>query len=422
MNKHNEPSTSKRSKSRSEDVEGRVEVSEGEREMLHHGTAKENQSNESETWHGRPNDNGRGRPVRAPKNLKTVISEPHEEPESESNAHAEEIIRRKEIKMPNLLRIPIIYFGILTISSMIGIWLLASVVELAGNLAVLPLWVAYICFAILISLSGIILYLLGSLIFRYTRLQRSPQLVWEQINRAEMKETGAYEQAQKWLWEYLSEIDKEKGRYINNLSQLGFSNQDCQQFKASLEQLLEDKPIDSYSWIMEYRNNIQEPLDRLAKERRKYYATIVGFKTAIAPWKAVDIIAVIYNNTLLIKELCTLANVRASGIQSLFIMAHLGFNTFVGSKAQSVAEDSVERAFEADGWRGGDELSKIESGSGEDIMRDEGVMQIADSIGGDAFKSVFKKVLAKGGEGVANAFLTRRLGAYAWKMITPLAK
>ena len=302
--------------------------------------------------------------------------------------------------------------------SLIGIWLLTSVIELVGNLALLPPWLAYTCTSILAVLLGIVLFLLGSVAWRYVRMPLRPQLDLTQIRRRDISHYRAYGAARIQLASWLREIDGRGSQYLDLLKQCGLVDAESTKFQKDLRRLLRDS-ADSTAWLNEYLDNVQAVLDGLASRRQRHYAAIVGMKTAISPWPFVDLLAVLYNNALLVRDLCALANRRADGLRSLSILAHVGFNAFIASEAQSLAAKGAVKAF--DGYEKlADAMNVDESQVAEGMA--EGLAEGAKGLAADGIKAVSKLAVAKLGEGLTNAWLTQRFGARVWNLLTPLAE
>jgi len=367
-------------------------------------------------FRGRPGDTGVGRPRQCPRTSQPVERKPTPRSDESQTVDAELFSRRPEIWAPSILRLPFVYFGGLLLLSLLGIWLLTSVIELIGSLALLSPWLIWTSAAILVILLAVVLFLLMSVAIRYLRVPYRPQLVLRQVTQARIIQYGAYRQARIELSDNLREIEALGPEYIKLLKRMGLTDSECSKFKSDMSALLRDRAIDGQAWLNEYQDNIQSVLDDLARRRQRHYATIVGLKTAISPWQAVDLMAVLYNSTLLVRDLCFLANRRADNLQTLSLLVHVGFNMFVASEAQELAKTATDNASE--GYEQfADDLMADRSA---DIVAD-GAVEGAKGLAADSIKAVSKFAVARLGEGLANAWLTQRFGARVWSLLTPLA-
>ena len=140
------------------------------------------------------------------------------------------------------------------------------------------------------------------------------------------------------------------------------------------------------AWLALFKT-FQGIQDRLAKQKIRVYAKWVALKTAVSPWKIVDMIAVFYNSTRMVYDLAMIYNKGVSRSRA----ARLVFNWFVNLYIAGQIGDITESAAE----------------SGMDFMTELGLANFASKIAG--------KFIGKVAEGGLNAFMIYRLGHMAMR-------
>ena len=114
----------------------------------------------------------------------------------------------------------------------------------------------------------------------------------------------------------------------------------------------------------------------------------VGVKTAAMPIGFVDAAIVLVNANLLVGDLCTIYNLRTSGLSTAAVLAWAFFNTVAASRLGEFTDEAAESV-----------MKDVEAG-------------LAGAVGG--------KVLAKASEGTLNALLVGRLGRTAMRRLRPV--
>lgn len=145
---------------------------------------------------------------------------------------------------------------------------------------------------------------------------------------------------------------------------------------------------DSRGWLAEFKE-FQALQDVRAQEIIGRTWKLVAMKTAASPWKIVDMIAVVYNSTVMVARLARLYNRRTSSRHAFRLVCRWFINIYIAGEMG----DATQRAVE---W--------------------------ADK--NDLISSTLKplaRVVGKIAEGGANAFLVYRLGRRAMEYFRPLA-
>lgn len=145
----------------------------------------------------------------------------------------------------------------------------------------------------------------------------------------------------------------------------------------------------SDGWIYLFKD-FQRKQDEQAKEIVASTWKLIAIKTAASPWKIVDIIAVIYNSTIMVAKLAKLYNRQTSRQDAFRLVCRWIINIYIAGEIG----DAVQRG--------------VEWANANDLM-----------------SSTYKplaSMLGKVAEGGANAFLVYRLGRHAMECFRPLCK
>lgn len=141
-------------------------------------------------------------------------------------------------------------------------------------------------------------------------------------------------------------------------------------------------------WIRLFKE-FQSLQDERAKAIIRRAWELVAVKTAASPWKIVDMIAVIYNSTVMVTRLARLYNRRTSGRAAFRLVCRWFINIYIAGEMGDVTQGAVEWA------------------SANDLI--------------SATYKPLAGFIGKIAEGGANAFLVYRLGCRAMAYFRPLA-
>lgn len=144
----------------------------------------------------------------------------------------------------------------------------------------------------------------------------------------------------------------------------------------------------SDGWLYLFRD-FQRMQDERAKEIIGRTWKLVAIKTAASPWKVVDMIAVIYNSTVMITRLARLYNRRTSRRAAFRLVCRWFINIYIAGEMGDATQGAVEWA------------------SANDLI--------------SATYKPLAGLVGKVAEGGANAFLVYRLGCRAMEYFRPLA-
>lgn len=158
-----------------------------------------------------------------------------------------------------------------------------------------------------------------------------------------------------------------------------------------LSRLRDHKYADSVGFMDEY-DRFQLALDKQALAIIKHYAKIIGIKTAASPWKAVDIIAVFFNSTLMVSKIAKVYHRQVSRQQAFRLVIHWFVNLYISGELGQIAEGAADA---------------IAQGTSE-WLGEEGISAVLQPA-----VPLLAKFGGKIAEGGVNAYLAYRLGSRA---------
>jgi len=305
------------------------------------------------------------------------------------------------------------------LGGLLALYIYFQVLSLVATLATLPAWFAAIAVVLLSLLIGVVVVAIARLIIKYIRLRPNKQVFIgdiEQLRRHEQirrgfSQTQRGQQARAVLEEYVRnypEYPLEKAAHHPGTSRdaplsqthaaLGplFTEEQLEQLCQVKRRLTDPTRVkDTTQWLKIYETEFQAVLDKVAQDRVAQCAKWVGVKTAISPNALADTLITTYWCVVLLRDLCTIYNVRVGGYGTAALLWRVFFSAYVAGKL--------------------DEWEEHASDTLESIM-DELPEFIPNIV-----QNFVAKVAAKGATGLANYVLVRRLGMRAIAMLQPLA-
>ena len=251
-------------------------------------------------------------------------------------------------------------------------WVFAAASPFLANALTLHGW----RFCLAVSLGCLpILFVLGLMAYMIAGLRRLPRV--EQIVASSF--TNKAELQRRLSASYISRfLDPEQYAAVN-----GFADRDCNRTRAEVVNCLNRLragAADSRGWLSDF-DLLQSMQDERADEIIKRTWQLVAIKTAASPWKIVDMIAVIYNSTVMVASLARLYNRRSSRHAAFRLVCRWFVNIYIAGEMGDAAQGAVE-------WASANDL----------------ISSTYKSLAG------FVGRIAEGG---ANAFLVYRLGCKA---------
>lgn len=189
----------------------------------------------------------------------------------------------------------------------------------------------------------------------------------------------------------------------------GCGEEATRRLEREIRELTADREMGTAAWLSQCNDRVLKLIDECARKRVKDYSLRVGMKTAVMPSGVVDLLIVVANSLLMLKDLCSLYNVRTSPWGTCSIAFHLFTNAFVATRLEGQISDYAPETFFGDG----------------DPFTDPTALNAAtDTIAGSigtAFSAVTLGVGKRVAEGTANAILVGRLGEVCIRYLRPIA-
>jgi len=270
-------------------------------------------------------------------------------------------------------------FGGLAVGVLVAMWLFAAVSPFLANALTLHGWRMWLSVCLGCLPIAFVLCLAFYAMAKFRKLPRVEQFAARSFtNKAELQ--------RRLLETYLVKIASAERYAAEN----GFADGDGTRTRAEVVNCikrLKSSATDSRGWLVEF-DRLQALQDERAKEIITRTWELVAIKTAVSPWKIVDIIAVVYNSTIMVTRLARLYNRRTSRHAAFRLVCRWFINIYIAGEMGEASQGAVE-------WASANDL----------------------------ISSTYKPLaglLGKVAEGGANAFLVYRLGRRAMDYFRPL--
>ena len=179
--------------------------------------------------------------------------------------------------------------------------------------------------------------------------------------------------------DYITECDYAEGKEVHDL----------------YDRLTDEYSIPSdQAWLEEFMA-FQRKQEAQARASVKTYCKLIGLKTAMCPWKIIDVVCVLVNTTLMVSRIAMIFNRRISSAAASRLVIRWCVNLYISGELGEVFEKSA---------------SAIGRTASETVKEQDwfGAGSVGDYVG-DALP-VLSKWLGKIAEGATNAYLAYRLG------------
>ena len=186
---------------------------------------------------------------------------------------------------------------------------------------------------------------------------------------------------------------------------------------------------DAGGWIDDFKQFHKDQEDR-AYEIVKTYCKLVALKTAACPWKAIDMVIVFVNLTLMVEKIATVYNRRVSKGGAFRLLIHWFANIYISGELGAISERASDKV--ADWLTSGDGVKRgVEAGASVAEVAAEQAAgsasaavttseQISDGAIGESLAGVFSaslpilsRFVGKAAEGAINAYFAYRMGKRA---------
>ena len=267
---------------------------------------------------------------------------------------------------------------------LLGVWLyfeLAAILQMVLSYSGWRLYIASIVFLIPV------IVIIWSVLFVLRRIMSLPR--FEQIRCSRHDGTGLLRQ--RLVDGYLKHI--KLSTYIDSCK---FG--DVETVTKMYNGLVEKYKISSdMAWLDEFAR-FQHCQEERAKAIVRDYCKLVGLKTAMCPWRIIDVVCVLVNTTLMVSRIATVFNRRVSSVAASQMVIRWCFNLYVSGELG----DALEKTSVSVGQSAADAVKDADLFSGGSV---------GDFVANSA--PVLSKWAGKAAEGATNAYLAYRLGLIA---------
>ena len=348
---------------------------------------------------GRKGDSGFGHPhdrsdEKFVKNVE-VKPYPQEEPEADFDFSKEESFA-SGFSLPNVLRkyLRLILFFV---AAVIAFFLVTQTAAFLANLRKVS-FVEQIVLALpLILFGGVIVYVVYKLIRLVLKLKISPQVQFKALQELEERyklrtlSLKANRDAVDRLTVYL------KNEFSVNeklLKSFGVKSDDIAQLEKSRKNLISPEKIastTSVDWLRDFKCEIQDVLDEIAKKRIMKYSVNVAVMTGASPFALIDRLVMLSSSLSMLKELLEIYSLKPGWDKSLALMAQFIVNTYCAGIIDGIAENATEQ-----------------------------IEKFAEKMLDKQIPDLSKKIVGKLAEGLVQGGMIYRLGNSAIKVLHPI--
>lgn len=266
------------------------------------------------------------------------------------------------------------------------LWIVTVSSPFLANALTLHGWRFWVSMALALLPS---LFVFGVMVCALMRFRKIPRI--EQFSEASFADTPD-ELRDRLIVHYLGQIANPQNYAVEN----GFVDKgnltDDVPIVDSLKRLKGEIPSHcsgSDGWLYLFKDFLRMQ-DERAKEIIAKTWKMVAIKTAASPWKIIDIIAVVYNSTIMVTRLARLYNRRTTRHAAFRLVCRWFINIYIAGEMGDASQGAVE-------WASANDL----------------------------ISSTYKPLaglIGKVAEGGANAFLVYRLGRRAMEYFRPLVE
>lgn len=326
-----------------------------------------------------------------------------------------EIIHNR-ISRFGFLRSPLLIALALVMAACLTLFTIAQAVSFWTSIQLLPALIRWILVVIMAGLSGFILY---SVVRIFLMGKGMSSLGQTDLSKFKLSRNASKDRSiknslrDKYVRLYSDHFDRSQKEFGR------LSKDECDAIRKHLDRLLD--PDDegfttTEDWVNHFRDEFVATLDQIADNRISHYAKWVALKTAISPWPFVDVLAVAYNTSEMIRDMAIIYNRRLNAIDVAGLTIRVLFVTLIAGNSQA-GIDEIEKQGTHISKILGDKTSEVPVTASEDATSVFGKIL---GIGNSTLQSV-GPLLKKVGEGMANYLLMRHLGRASKELFRPLA-
>jgi len=297
------------------------------------------------------------------------------------------------ITIPRFLVGPVAISLLVAAIGLLALFVIGQVASTVATLSALPSWAQTVFCAALITVAGATLFALWKVAAAFMSLRRNRQIQLKGLEELAARQTGRRQARRR----------AEEGRSIAHgyiqaypvgpkLTEIGFRDEDIQELECAQQRLMDDgHAAGAQDWLVDFCDNFQGILDRVANSRIQYYARRVGLKTAASPNALIDTLVALYCAFMMLTSLARIYNLRLGGMGTTVLLVRVFFNAYLAGQT-----------------------NELEDLAGENIQN---ALGLSEGLWG----AIVGKIGAKAATGSLNYFLLCRLGKHALKLLRPVS-
>lgn len=250
-----------------------------------------------------------------------------------------------ELCLPRFIAGSGFLLGIVSILSLVGLFVFGQTISVLAQIAVLPTAPRRLCYGLLAILLAAIAFAAVQLLVTYFRLRRTRRITLRSIDeinaRAHLRQLIASEtdDAFRIVREYLDDFPTD----LKALCELGFKNEHAEKLLRYREDLTDvTKNLGSAEWLKRFRTGFQSVIGEAADECITRHARRVGLGTAAVPLALVDTGIVLYGSFTMISDLCRIYRLRMSASGTLIITGWAAFQSILAGRIEDWNGREVE--------------------------------------------------------------------------------
>ena len=347
-----------------------------------------------------------GVPPQKPPDI-TVIYDPliHGEPDEEADDPA----ARAESTAAwwlDVLFSPVIFSITILFGAILLFMLLSEVFQFLQAVQSAPLLLRWLGYAFVVTLVAIASWAAIRLVLCCRKLRVTPQIqrsdYYAARHRSFVRKTAKLNprEGREILTAIVAEYPLKDPRFQKLLKSFGCTKERLTELRGDVQDLVGGEAGSTEAWLSTFDMRVLSVMDECANRCVRNYATQVGLKTALVPSSMADMLIVVTNSLLMLKDLCALYNVRTTPFATCSLAGHLFMNTFVAGQLEDQLKPLAEEA-----------ASALEN--------------TLTSLAGDVGKvaaTVTVGVGSRAAEGMVNYMFVRRLGTVCIKYLRPIQK
>ena len=305
-----------------------------------------------------------------------------------------------------------VIFSITTLFGAILLFMLLSeVFQFLQAVQSAPLLLRWLGYAFVVTLVAIASWAAIRLVLCCRKLRVTPQIqrsdCYAARHRPFVRKTAKLKprEGREILTAIVAEYPLEDPRFQKLLKSFGCTPKRLTELRGDVRDLVGGDAFSTKAWLEHFDMRVLSVMDDFANKCVTKYATQVALKTALVPSSMADMLIVVTNSLLMLKDLCALYNVRTTPFATCSLAGHLFMNTFVAGQLEDQLKPLAEEAASA-------------LGNALPSWVARGVGDVAANLTQSATAEVGKRVA----EGTVNYMFVWRLGTVCIKYLRPIQK